>query len=72
MKNIHFAKAGNTYENGGGGRGGGGGGVLGLFRGVINKVCGKQRGDGEPLIYWKWLASSLGRHNDSIMFKEIS
>lgn len=39
-KNIHFAKAENTYEGGGGG----GGSVLGLFSGVINKVCGKQRG----------------------------
>lgn len=42
-QNINFAKAENTYENGGGCRGGGGG-VLGLFSGVINKVCGEQRG----------------------------
>lgn len=33
LKNIHFTKAENTYENGGS--------VLGLFSEVINKVCGK-------------------------------
>lgn len=37
LENIHFAKAENTYENGGGGCG-----VFGLFSGVINKVCRKQ------------------------------
>ena len=40
-KTLIFAKAENTYENGGGC---GGGAVLGLFSRVINKVCGKQRG----------------------------
>lgn len=40
-----------------------------VFSGVVNNMWRTLR-DGEPLIYWKWLALSPGGHNDSIMLKE--
>lgn len=39
-----------------------------LLSGFANKVCGKTPRATEPLIYWKWLVGSLGRHKNCTMF----